>query len=150
MKMPIGIYEDPPSPHSNLDNRSVTDSVGSESSIPLCQQRPRMDVACVLDIHQPEHLTQRKKALEELRQACHLVNADLHHIQVGLTITLHLLKEMLLKHTFFFLSSLKNLISEKQMFLIHFTMLMLQLLIYRFKFNKVHYFTTLVSENLLV
>lgn len=86
--MPIGTIEDPPSPHANLDNRSVTDSVGSESSLPLCQQRPRMDVACVLDLHQPEHLSHRKKALEELKQACHLVNAELHHIQVNNNINL--------------------------------------------------------------
>lgn len=41
-----------------------------------------MDVACVLDLQQSEHLAQRKKALDEVRQACNLVNANIHHIQV--------------------------------------------------------------------
>lgn len=41
-----------------------------------------MDVACVLDLQQPEHLAQRRRALEEVRQACNLVNANMHHIQV--------------------------------------------------------------------
>lgn len=41
-----------------------------------------MDVACVLDLQQPEHLAQRRRALEEVRQACNLVNANIHHIQV--------------------------------------------------------------------
>lgn len=40
-----------------------------------------MDVACVLDLQQTEHLIQRKKAFEEVKQACSLVNAKLHHIQ---------------------------------------------------------------------
>lgn len=43
-----------------------------------------MDVACVLDLQQPEHLAQRRRALEEVRQACNLVNANMHHIQVKL------------------------------------------------------------------
>ncbi|KAJ4441945.1 hypothetical protein ANN_11809 [Periplaneta americana] len=40
-----------------------------------------MDVVCVIDLHQPEHLTHRKRALEEVRQACVLVNANMNHIQ---------------------------------------------------------------------
>lgn len=80
--MAPGILEDPPSPHSNVDTRSVTDSVGSDGSLQLSVQRPRMDVACVLDLNQVENLSQRKRALEELKQACLLLNAELHHIQV--------------------------------------------------------------------
>ncbi|PSN44121.1 Mitogen-activated protein kinase kinase kinase 15 [Blattella germanica] len=68
--------------------RSVTDSVGSHSdasghtTVTSHQaQRPRMDVVCVIDLHQPEHLAHKKRALEEVRQACALVNANMNHIQ---------------------------------------------------------------------
>lgn len=85
MKMPHGIIEDPPSPATIAsDNRSVADSVNSEGSIHLSTTRPQMDVACVLDLHQPEHLSHRKKAFEELKIACNQVNAQLHHITVEL------------------------------------------------------------------
>ncbi|XP_012267109.2 mitogen-activated protein kinase kinase kinase 15 isoform X2 [Athalia rosae] len=69
---------------SVVDAISSTDSVGTHSDVSghttICG-RPRMDVACVLDLQQPQHLPQRKKALEEVRQACNLVNANMHHIQ---------------------------------------------------------------------
>ncbi|XP_012283349.1 mitogen-activated protein kinase kinase kinase 15 isoform X2 [Orussus abietinus] len=63
---------------------SSTDSVGTQSDVSVhttVSGRPRMDVACVLDLQQPELLTHRKKALEDVRQACILVNANMHHIQ---------------------------------------------------------------------
>lgn len=44
--------------------------------------RPRLEVACVIDTNHPEKLTHRKCALEELKQACSLVNANLQQIQV--------------------------------------------------------------------
>lgn len=44
--------------------------------------RPRMDVACVIDTVHPEHIAHRKCALDELKQACSLTNANLHQIQV--------------------------------------------------------------------
>lgn len=44
--------------------------------------RPRMDVACVIDTVHAEHITHRKCALDELKQACSLTNANLHQIQV--------------------------------------------------------------------
>lgn len=44
--------------------------------------RPRLDVACVIDTHQPENLSHRKCALDELKQACSSVNANMQHIQV--------------------------------------------------------------------
>ncbi|KAF4524857.1 hypothetical protein B566_EDAN017044, partial [Ephemera danica] len=53
--------------------RSVTDSVGSHSdgsghtTVP---PRTRMDVVCVLDLQNQEHLGQRKSALDAVRQAC--------------------------------------------------------------------------------
>lgn len=64
---------------------SSTDSIGTHSDVSghtTIPGRPKMDVACVLDLQQPEHLAQRKRALEEVRQACNLVNANMHHIQV--------------------------------------------------------------------
>jgi mitogen-activated protein kinase kinase kinase 5 len=79
------------------ESRSVTDSVGSHSdasghtTVTSHQvQRPRMDVVCVIDVHQPEHLTHRKRALDEVRQACVLVNANMNHIQVCFFICEHL------------------------------------------------------------
>ncbi|XP_063226712.1 mitogen-activated protein kinase kinase kinase 15 isoform X2 [Bacillus rossius redtenbacheri] len=59
--------------HSDL---SVHTTVTSQQP-----QRPRMDVACVMDLHQPEGLAHRRRALDEVRQACSLVGANLHHIQ---------------------------------------------------------------------
>ncbi|XP_029659596.1 mitogen-activated protein kinase kinase kinase 15 isoform X3 [Formica exsecta] len=67
-----------------MEGISSTDSVGTQSDISghtTVPGRPRMDVACVLDLQQPEHLAQRKKTLDEVRQACNLVNANIHHIQ---------------------------------------------------------------------
>ncbi|XP_046837882.1 mitogen-activated protein kinase kinase kinase 15 isoform X1 [Vespa crabro] len=67
-----------------VDGISSTDSIGTQSDVSghtTVSGRPRMDVACVLDLQQPEHLAQRKRALEEVKQACHLVNANMHHIQ---------------------------------------------------------------------
>ena len=43
--------------------------------------KPRMDIACVLDLQQTEHLAQRKKTFEEIKRSCDMVNAKLHHIQ---------------------------------------------------------------------
>jgi len=69
-----------------VEGISSTDSIGTQSDTSgytTVPGRPRMDVACVLDLQQPEHLAQRKKALDEVRQACNLVNANIHHIQVS-------------------------------------------------------------------
>lgn len=44
--------------------------------------KPRMDVACVIDTVHTEHISHRKCAFDELKQACSLINANLHHIQV--------------------------------------------------------------------
>lgn len=43
-----------------------------------------MDVVCVIDLQHQLHLGHRKHALEDVRQACTLVHANLHHIQVWL------------------------------------------------------------------
>lgn len=59
---------------SNLSDMS------GNTTIPTC--RPRLDVACVIDTHQPENLAHRKCALDELKQACSSVNANMQHIQV--------------------------------------------------------------------
>ncbi|CAH2991127.1 unnamed protein product [Chilo suppressalis] len=65
--------------------KSICESVGSDGSSATVQpgavnQRPRMDIACVLDVHQSTNLSHRRRALEEVRLASDLVNADLHHI----------------------------------------------------------------------
>lgn len=59
---------------SNLSDMS------SNTTVPA--GRPRMDVALVIDTNQPENLAHRKCALDELKHACSLVNANLQHIQV--------------------------------------------------------------------
>lgn len=68
--------------------RSICESVGSDGSSATVQagasnQRPRMDIACVIDVSQSTNLAHRKRALEEVRLASDLVNANLHHIQVS-------------------------------------------------------------------
>ncbi|KAL0831480.1 hypothetical protein ABMA28_002279 [Loxostege sticticalis] len=65
--------------------RSICESVGSDGSSATVQagasnQRPRMDIACVLDVNQSVNLGHRRRALEEVRLASDLVNANLHHI----------------------------------------------------------------------
>ncbi|GLH08065.1 Serine/threonine-protein kinase Tao [Gryllus bimaculatus] len=69
--------------------RSVCESVGSHSDTSghttvtshVHGQRPHMDVVCVIDLHQADHLSHRKRALEEVRQACALVSANMIPIQ---------------------------------------------------------------------
>ncbi|XP_076651533.1 apoptotic signal-regulating kinase 1 isoform X3 [Halictus rubicundus] len=73
-----------PSQPITVEGVSSTDSIGTHSDVSghtTILGRPKMDVACVLDLQQPEHIAQRRKALEEVRQACNLVNANMHHIQ---------------------------------------------------------------------
>jgi len=40
-----------------------------------------MDAVCVIDLQRSEVLNQRKKAFEEVQQACNLVNSNCHHVQ---------------------------------------------------------------------
>lgn len=77
--------------------RSITDSVGSHSDVSgnlLLGNGPvpggqcfkgtsRMDVVCVLDISHGSGQEERKKALADVKQACSLVEAELHHIIVS-------------------------------------------------------------------
>ncbi|XP_045534733.1 mitogen-activated protein kinase kinase kinase 15 isoform X2 [Papilio machaon] len=65
--------------------RSICESVCSDGSNATVQpggsnQRPRMDIVCVLDVTQTLNLAHRRRALEEVRLASELVNANLHHI----------------------------------------------------------------------
>lgn len=52
-------------------------SVGSDIS-----NRTKMDIVCVIDVVQTSNLSHRKRALEEVRQASMLVNANLSIISV--------------------------------------------------------------------
>ncbi|XP_072394647.1 mitogen-activated protein kinase kinase kinase 15 isoform X1 [Diabrotica undecimpunctata] len=68
--------------------RSITDSVGSHSDISgttvhtgSTMTKSQMDVVCVIDIIQNENILQRKKALEEIKQACLQVGANFNHLQ---------------------------------------------------------------------
>lgn len=70
----------------------MTDSVGSRSDTSVghgpggatpVSNRLRMDAVCVIDLHHSDHLNHRKKAFDEVRQACTAVNANCHHVQVG-------------------------------------------------------------------
>ncbi|KAI8422666.1 hypothetical protein MSG28_006437 [Choristoneura fumiferana] len=65
--------------------RSICESVCSDGSNATVQPgasnaRPRMDIACVLDVTQSTNIAHRKRALEEVRLAADLVNGNLHHI----------------------------------------------------------------------
>lgn len=75
--------------------RSVTDSIGSHSDLSVhtiqasgssssIMARPHMDVVCVIDIVQPKNLQHRKKGLDEVRQACIQVGANLNHVEVNI------------------------------------------------------------------
>lgn len=68
--------------------RSICESVCSDGSNATVQPgasnaRPRMDIACVLDVTQSTNIAHRKRALEEVRLAADLVNGNLHHIHVS-------------------------------------------------------------------
>lgn len=71
---------------SELNGVRQTDSMSNLSDMSgntaVQTTRPRMDVACVIDTVQPEHLAHRKCAFDELKQACSLTNANFHQIQV--------------------------------------------------------------------
>lgn len=64
---------------AQVEARSETESVGSHSD---ASARARMDVVCMLDLQNMEHMLHRKTAYECVRQACGLVNAAFQHIQV--------------------------------------------------------------------
>lgn len=68
----------------------MTDSVGSRSDTSAgpgfttsASNKFKMDAVCVIDLHHIEQLNHRKKAFEEVRQACTAVNANCHHVQVS-------------------------------------------------------------------
>lgn len=71
---------------SELNGVRQTDSMSNLSDMSgntaVQTNKPRMDVACVIDTVHSEHLSHRKCAFDELKQACSLINANLHHIQV--------------------------------------------------------------------
>lgn len=78
---------------TELNSVRQTDSMSNLSDMSgntaIQTGRPRMDVACVIDTLQAENLAHRKCALDELRQACSLVNANLQQIQVSLIVYLY-------------------------------------------------------------
>lgn len=63
------------------DRRSDTSGHGPGGVTPI-SARLRMDAVCVIDLNQSEHLSHRKKAFDEVRQATAAVNANCHHVQV--------------------------------------------------------------------
>lgn len=58
-------------------NLAHSASVSSDIS-----NRTKMDIVCVIDVVQTSNLSHRKRALEEVRQASMLVNANLSIISV--------------------------------------------------------------------
>lgn len=44
--------------------------------------RTKMDIVCVIDVVQTSNLSHRKRALEEVKQACMMVNANLFIVSV--------------------------------------------------------------------
>lgn len=60
---------------SNLSDLSNSNAAGPHS-------RPRLEVVCVIDTtHSTENLQHRKCALDEIKQACGMVNANVQRIQ---------------------------------------------------------------------
>ncbi|KAK5649782.1 hypothetical protein RI129_000811 [Pyrocoelia pectoralis] len=86
MPAPLTVLLEP-----DAECRSMTDSIGSHSDLSGTVQgessnssisiRTHMDVVCVLDICQTSNLSHRKKGLEEVRQACLHVGANVNHLQ---------------------------------------------------------------------
>lgn len=72
--------------YSELNGVRQTDSMSNLSDMSgntaVQTNRPRMDVACVIDTVHTENIAHRKCAFDELKQACSLVSANLHQIQV--------------------------------------------------------------------
>ena len=74
--------------------KSLTDSYGSKSDTsgsasrsgannPTSSYKPKMEVVCMFDLHNPKNLGERKKAHAEVRSACkESVNANFHPIHV--------------------------------------------------------------------
>lgn len=71
----------------------MTDSLGSRGSdhsggcsVINVPTRPfaRMDVACVVDLQEADCLSQRRRAFEDVKGACHALGANFHHLQVGI------------------------------------------------------------------
>ncbi|KAK9754931.1 MAP3K TRAFs-binding domain [Popillia japonica] len=63
--------------HSDFSTHTIQPSSSSSSIM----TRPLMDVVIVMDIHQPDHLAHRKRALEDVKQACAQIGANLNHIE---------------------------------------------------------------------
>ncbi|CAG7835452.1 unnamed protein product [Allacma fusca] len=68
------------------ESRSATDSIGSRSdnsgnTAIAISTRPRMDVAFVIDLQNHTHVQQRKRAWEEVKNACSILNVNCHHVQ---------------------------------------------------------------------
>lgn len=82
------------------DSMSNLSDMSGNTAVPT--NRSRMDVACVIDLLQAEHLPHRKCAFDELKQACSLVNANLQHIQVSSGSTFHSKFVYYVIHFFFF------------------------------------------------
>ncbi|XP_059490906.1 mitogen-activated protein kinase kinase kinase 15 isoform X2 [Neocloeon triangulifer] len=64
---------------AHVEARSETESLGGHSD--ASAGRTRMDVVCMLDLQNPEHLMHRKASIECVKQACSLVSASFQHIQ---------------------------------------------------------------------
>lgn len=71
---------------SEVNGVRQTDSMSNLSDMSgntaIQTNKPRMDVACVIDTVHTENIAHRKCAFDELKQACSLINANLHQIQV--------------------------------------------------------------------
>lgn len=65
----------------SVGSRSDTSCHLGLSGNPL-SGKMKMDAVCVIDLHQTEYLSHRKKAFEEVKQACAAVSANCNHVQV--------------------------------------------------------------------
>lgn len=89
---------------TELNSVRQTDSMSNLSDMSgntaIQTGRPRMDVACVIDTLQAENSAHRKCALDELRQACSLVNANLQQIQVSANLVTHRQRILIVRRNF--------------------------------------------------
>ncbi|XP_023349518.1 mitogen-activated protein kinase kinase kinase 15, partial [Eurytemora carolleeae] len=70
------------------DGTGQTDSLGSKSdnsgktTVTNLYPKPKLDIVCVVDLHQAQHQSTRKRAYEDVKFACGAIAyATVHHIQ---------------------------------------------------------------------
>ncbi len=83
-KLALPEGQDGTAEHQTDSYGSKSDNSGKSIAITVPGARQKMEIVCVIDLHNSTHLSERKKAFEEAKQSCSQINTDylVHHIQV--------------------------------------------------------------------